>query len=92
MATEYPNSEFIGIDMCDVFPNNIRPVNVTFKIVNILEGLPFEDDTFDMANLTLFILALKKDQWIPLLKEIKRVIKPGGLFLSREVSMLVSNR
>ncbi|KAG0740013.1 hypothetical protein G6F57_010653 [Rhizopus arrhizus] len=85
MATEYPNSEFIGIDMCDVFPNNIRPVNVTFKIVNILEGLPFEDDTFDMANLTLFILALKKDQWIPLLKEIKRVIKPGGLFLSREL-------
>ncbi|KAI9276302.1 S-adenosyl-L-methionine-dependent methyltransferase [Sporodiniella umbellata] len=89
MATDYPNSEFTGIDMCDVFPANIRPVNVEFKIANVLERLPFEDNEFDVVNFTLFILALNKDQWIPVLKEIKRVVKPGGLLSSREVSMLL---
>ncbi|CAO3673606.1 unnamed protein product [Rhizopus stolonifer] len=89
MATDHPNSEFIGIDMCDVFPNNIRPANVRFQIANVVERLPFEDNTFDIVNFTLFILALKKNQWIPVLKEIERVIKPGGLILSREVSMLL---
>lgn len=89
MATEYPNSEFTGIDMSDVFPNNIRPANVTFQIANVLEPLPFEDDTFDFVNFSLFILALKKDQWIPVMKEVKRILKPGGLYHSREASMLV---
>ncbi|KAG1035125.1 hypothetical protein G6F46_013137 [Rhizopus delemar] len=89
MATEYPNSEFTGIDMSDVFPNNIRPANVTFQIANVLEPLPFEDDTFDFVNFSLFILALKKDQWIPVMKEVKRILKPGGLYHSREASMLL---
>ncbi|ORE16249.1 S-adenosyl-L-methionine-dependent methyltransferase [Rhizopus microsporus] len=89
MATEYPNSEFVGIDMCDVFPTNIRPANVTFQVSNALDGLPFEDNSFDMVNFSLFILALKKDQWLPLMKEIHRILKPGGLFHSREASMLL---
>lgn len=92
MATEYPNSEFVGIDMCDVFPTNIRPANVTFQVSNVLEGLPFEDNSFDMVNFSLFILALKKDQWLPLMKEIHRILKPGGLFHSREASMLVRQK
>ncbi|KAG1474076.1 hypothetical protein G6F56_000568 [Rhizopus delemar] len=50
MATEHPNSDFTGIDMSDVFPSNIRPANVSFKLANVLDGLPFEDHTFDMAG------------------------------------------
>lgn len=88
VATEFPSSEFIGVDMCDIFPNNIRPANVTFQIGNVLEGLAFEDNTFDMVNLRMFILAFKTEEWAPVLKEIKRVLKPGGFILSREAGML----
>ncbi|EPB87591.1 hypothetical protein HMPREF1544_05573 [Mucor circinelloides 1006PhL] len=88
VATEFPSSEFIGVDMCDVFPNNIRPANVTFQIGNVLEGLAFEDNTFDMVNFRMFILAFKTEEWAPVLKEIKRVLKPGGFILSREPGML----
>lgn len=76
--------------MCDIFPNNIRPANVTFQIGNILEGLSFEDNTFDMVNMNFFILAFKKEEWVGVLKEIRRVLKPGGFLLSREPGMLVS--
>jgi len=88
VATEFPSSEFIGVDMCDVFPNNIRPANGTFQIGNVLEGLAFEDNTFDMVNFRMFILAFKTEEWAPVLKEIKRVLKPGGFILSREPGML----
>ncbi|KAI7903829.1 S-adenosyl-L-methionine-dependent methyltransferase [Cokeromyces recurvatus] len=88
VATEFPTSECIGLDMCDVFPTNIRPKNVSFQIGNVLlNRLPFEDNTFDMVYLRLFILAFRSHEWIPVLKEILRVLKPGGCFLSLEACM-----
>ncbi|KAG2204030.1 hypothetical protein INT47_007024 [Mucor saturninus] len=88
VATEYPSSEFIGVDMCDVFPNNIRPANVSFQVGNILKRLPFSDNTFDFVNMRLFIIALKKEEWPILLKEAYRVMKPGGYMQMVECGML----
>lgn len=74
--------------MCDIFPNNIRPANVAFQTGNILERLAFEDNTFDLINLRLFILAFRTEEWDAVLKEIRRVLKPGGYILSVEAGML----
>jgi ubiquinone/menaquinone biosynthesis C-methylase UbiE len=76
--------------MCDIFPNNIRPANVKFQVGNVLEGLPFENDTFDMVNFSFFILAFRSEEWSGVIKEIRRVLKPGGFLLSREPGMLVN--
>ncbi|CAO3629920.1 unnamed protein product [Cunninghamella blakesleeana] len=88
MATEYPNSHFMGVDICETFPNSIRPPNTSFKIANVIEGLPFPDNTFDFINLRLFILAIKKDEWEDVFKEIHRVLKPGGCFQTIECGMV----
>ncbi|RCH82351.1 hypothetical protein CU097_000216, partial [Rhizopus azygosporus] len=40
MATEYPSTQFIGIDQLPLFPHDIRPANVTFKQADVLTGLP----------------------------------------------------
>ncbi|KAI8099111.1 S-adenosyl-L-methionine-dependent methyltransferase [Halteromyces radiatus] len=88
MATEYPASHFMGIDICDTFPNSIRPPNVDFKLANLTAGLPFPDNTFDLVNVRLFILALKQDEWWYILKEIQRVLKPDGCLQSVECGML----
>lgn len=90
MATEYPSSNFMGIDICDTFPNSIRPPNVDFKLANLTAGLPFPNNTFDLVNIRLFILALKSDEWQFILEEMYRVLKPGGCFQSSECGMLVS--
>ncbi|KAI8376460.1 S-adenosyl-L-methionine-dependent methyltransferase [Radiomyces spectabilis] len=88
MATEYPCSNFIGVDMCDIFPTNIRPSNVSFQVANVLERLPFPDNTFDFVNMRLFIIALRKEQWPTVIKELYRVLKPGGYLQSVECGML----
>lgn len=75
--------------MCDVFPNNIRPANVSFQVGNVLKRLPFSDNTFDLVNMRLFIVALKKEEWPILLKEAYRVMKPGGFIQMVECGMLV---
>lgn len=76
--------------MCDVFPNNIRPPNVSFQVGNTLKRLPFSDNTFDFVNIRLFIIALKKEEWPILMQEAYRVLKPGGFIQMVECGMLVS--
>lgn len=64
---------------------------MNFQIGNVLEGLDFEDNTFDIVNICLFVLAFKSDEWVSVLKEIKRILKPGGFILSKEAGMLVNH-
>lgn len=45
-SLEYPNCQFTGVDMCSLWPQIIRPVNLTFTEANILQGIPFPDKTF----------------------------------------------
>ncbi|CAG8571309.1 27036_t:CDS:2, partial [Dentiscutata erythropus] len=78
MASEYTSSSFIGIDLSPVFPSNIKPQNVQFYQMNVLDGLPFEDNSFDFIYQRFMGLALTEEQWPILLLELVRVTKPGG--------------
>ncbi|KAI9469332.1 S-adenosyl-L-methionine-dependent methyltransferase [Zychaea mexicana] len=88
LATEFPDCELFGVDFCDVFPSDIRPPNVQFLHANVLERLPFDDNTFDFVNMRFFMLALRQEEWVIALKEIHRVLKPGGYFQSLEAGMM----
>lgn len=78
MATEYPNTQFVGIDKLSLFPQDIRPANVQFQLADILSGLPFEDETFHFIQMRLFLVTFNRTQWTDALKEVGRLLKPGG--------------
>lgn len=63
---------------------------VSFKQANVLEGLPFEDDTFDVVftSQTLIHLAPAPDAPVTALKEIRRVLKPGGVLAARDAASI----
>lgn len=63
---------------------------MNFQVHDALHGLPFPDNTFDLVNLRMFIISVKKDEWPMVLKEIYRVLKPGGLIQCCEAGMLVN--
>ncbi|ORZ00965.1 S-adenosyl-L-methionine-dependent methyltransferase [Syncephalastrum racemosum] len=85
MATDFPNADFHGIDLCPMFPGTIKPANSYFRQHNILEGLPFSDNTFDYLHMRLMLGCLTLDQIHKLLAEILRVLKPGGYVELRDV-------
>ncbi|KAI9304667.1 S-adenosyl-L-methionine-dependent methyltransferase, partial [Cunninghamella echinulata] len=78
MCESYPQSDFYGIDISPMFPENIKPHNVTFDIANVAEGLPFPDNHFDFVFQRLLVFALTADQWEKAFRELIRVLKPGG--------------
>ncbi|CAG8549312.1 4475_t:CDS:2 [Racocetra fulgida] len=79
IAQEFPEAYVYGIDIISSFPSDIKPSNCYFKECNISDGLPFSDNEFDYVFMRHMFLALKNHQWVPLLNEIMRVLKPGGI-------------
>ena len=55
--------------------------NATFHVGDVT-GLPFEDDTFDVAHCHTVLMHVPDTA--ATLKEVRRVLKPGGLIASRE--------
>ncbi|CAG8545800.1 3044_t:CDS:2 [Funneliformis caledonium] len=49
MASEYPNSQYTGVDIISNFLSDIKPPNANFQI-GIALHLPFENETFDFIH------------------------------------------
>jgi SAM-dependent methyltransferase len=60
-----------------------KPTNVTFKIANVLEGLPFPDGEFDVVFTSQVLVHIHDP--VAALKEMRRVVKAGtGMVCARE--------
>lgn len=79
MATFFPLSNFTGVDIVQLYPSDCMPNNLDFIQANILEGLPFENESFDFIHikdcLPYFPGKVSKEQ---LFAELVRLLKPGG--------------
>ncbi|CAG8510125.1 14584_t:CDS:2, partial [Dentiscutata heterogama] len=78
MSTNYPLSKFIGIDISPIQPRCIKPKNAEFIQANILERLPFHNDTFDFVFQRLLFAGIPGNEWRSVINELVRVLKPGG--------------
>ncbi|CAI2179624.1 3217_t:CDS:2 [Funneliformis geosporum] len=78
MGERFPASKFTGIDLRPTYPELIKPSNVSFVQANVLQDLPFKDNTFDYVYMRFMMFALTFDDWETALKEIIRVCRPNG--------------
>ncbi|CAG8602268.1 14549_t:CDS:2 [Acaulospora morrowiae] len=85
MATNYPKAEFIGVDISPVQPYSIKPRNVSFINTDVLNGLPFEDNTFDYVFQRLMVISIPRNFWPDHISELTRVLKPGGYLELSEI-------
>ncbi|CAG8638615.1 1426_t:CDS:2 [Cetraspora pellucida] len=88
MATNYPKSKFIGIDISPVQPNTIKPKNAEFIEGNVLKHLPFPDDTFNYVFQRFLNVGIPEKSWPSVINELVRVLKPGGYIELLEVEVL----
>jgi ubiquinone/menaquinone biosynthesis C-methylase UbiE len=78
MANTYPNSEFTGIDVSSTWPTEIRPYNSNFVVGNIVNELPFEENSFDFIYMRLVGMGVPNEQYPTVLSHLYKVLKPGG--------------
>jgi ubiquinone/menaquinone biosynthesis C-methylase UbiE len=88
MAQLFPNANVVNTDL--VPPKGSEggpglgsgaervPENYAFVQGNVLEGLPFADNSFDFVHVRLLLFAISKDKWPAVAREVLRVTRPGG--------------
>lgn len=92
VAIHLPDTQVIAIDLQtppNDLPNSsaIRPPNYRYLPANLLETLPFEDETFCYVHMRLMIAAIPREAWGMVIAELKRVTKKGGWIELVEVTM-----
>lgn len=71
------NIQFIGVDKSEVRTENINDIEI--HLIKDDNRLPFNDNTFDIVTMLDVLEHIYKQETV--LKEINRILKPGGKFI-----------
>ncbi|CAG8627556.1 632_t:CDS:2, partial [Dentiscutata erythropus] len=88
MCSNYPNANIVGLDITVQQATQIKPSNFTFVKANVLDGLPFDDNTFDYVFQRYMFGGYPQEKWPFVISEIVRILKPGGYVELLEPSMM----
>lgn len=84
MAEVFPAAQIVSLDLTDptaaggALAGTRIPQTVSFRQANVLEGLPFRDQSFDYVHQRLLAFALPTDRWPGEVGELARVTRIGG--------------
>ena len=98
VAFEHPQKEVVGIDICQQMIEYARAHaqaqglnNASFQVMNALEKLAFPDASFDLVNARFINPFMLKESWPALMKEVLRILRPGGTLLLTDAEWSISN-
>lgn len=96
MAYTYPDMRVVGIDISQRMIEYAKALsqvqgldNVEFRVMDLLKPLDFPDASFDLINARFLMSFLHADTWVPVMKELMRVLRPGGTIRFTESDALL---
>lgn len=101
LCEQYEYANIIGIDINNQFPNEIKPVNCIFRILDILDA-NFQNklssllkldvqNYFDFIYQKFMVLALKEDDWNNIIKKYVNILNHGGWIQFVETDLIIYN-
>ena len=85
-AQDSPRMHVTGIDLSATMiayaqarAGVMRLGNAYFRVIDATGPLDFPDASFDLVNALLISGFLLPQQWVPLLAECRRLLRPGGI-------------
>ncbi|KAI8803625.1 S-adenosyl-L-methionine-dependent methyltransferase [Cladochytrium replicatum] len=96
MHRDFPAGSYFGADISTTaFAETFKDLAGSDKIQlvegNVLERLPFGDNTFDFVHQQFLVYGVPEAKWPHVIAEIHRVLKPGGVADLIEPVALFSN-
>jgi SAM-dependent methyltransferase len=77
ICAEFPRARVVGVDLVHGKPG--QPAGYRFVKGNLLHGLPFVDDAFDIVHQRLMASSsIPLKMWAALVRDLVRVTRPGG--------------
>ncbi|QRV78398.1 methyltransferase domain protein [Ceratobasidium sp. AG-Ba] len=81
MGQQFPHVDILSLDNFPLCPHIPRP-NVAFEVYDLYNGIAAPDATFDVVHLRHTMMHLRNPK--DFIRDVYRVLKPGGLFLFSE--------
>ncbi|KAG9053357.1 hypothetical protein FS842_008311 [Serendipita sp. 407] len=73
-------SLLVGFDLVAIQPaSSLLHDRIRWVQGNILDGLPFADQTFDFVRMSRIAMGLPETQWNQVIEDAVRVLRPGGV-------------
>lgn len=98
VARENPHMQVRGVDISDLMIRyaqaqaEAEDLSARFDVLNVLDRpLPFPDASLDLINIRMIFSFMKRDMWLPLLRECHRILRPGGHLRSTESETVICN-
>jgi ubiquinone/menaquinone biosynthesis C-methylase UbiE len=99
VASQFPATSVFGLDLepprplspAVSGPSSPPPPNYHFVQGNVLQGLPFRDDTIDFTHQRFLVGAIPTQDWPRVVQELARVTRPGGWIELLEFSITIAN-
>lgn len=98
VASTYPDMEVVGVDIsptmiehANLFAKVEEVTNVDFRTMNVLKGIDFPDECFDLVNANFIYAFMDPCAWTTLLQECKRILRIGGIMKLTELEGGVTN-
>jgi SAM-dependent methyltransferase len=73
---QFPEATVVGLDLQQPRPGQSSTLG--FVRANMLRGLPFADNSFDLVHERLLVTAVPVDSWMEFTRDLVRVTRPGG--------------
>ena len=91
IARQYPSAQVIGVDIGTNSFKTDLPTNCVLQVGNVLEKLPFPDQTFDYTHQRFLVAAIPAARWPSVIHELVRVTRPGGWVELLEINNVFQN-
>jgi SAM-dependent methyltransferase len=76
LCQRFPQCLVVGLDLVAGKPD--RPAGYRLVRGNLLQGIPFRDDQFDLVHQRLLMAGVPLRSWPGLVEDLARVTRPGG--------------
>lgn len=98
VARQYPEILVTGVDNNEPLLRYVKAHakvrslnNLELHVMNILQPLPFPDNSFDLINARCLFSSFSPGDWPPLVQECKRILRPGGTLRLTEMERYNTN-
>ncbi|KAB8235331.1 S-adenosyl-L-methionine-dependent methyltransferase [Aspergillus alliaceus] len=77
-AERHPECEVIGLDIFPYMNPDEIPENLWLQVDDLNRPFTFPPNHFDLVHSRLLATGINRDRWPSYIRDIKRVLKPGG--------------
>ncbi|RAK99202.1 class I SAM-dependent methyltransferase [Aspergillus ibericus CBS 121593] len=78
VAEQYPRCEITGVDISPHMNSDGVPENLWFQVDDLNRPFTFPSNHFDLVHSRMMAAGINRSRWPSYIRDIKRVLKPGG--------------